>query len=160
MTLVPALPLVGGCQCGGCRYAIARPPLTVYACHCTECQRQSGGAFGMSMPVPRAGLTVTAGTVRTWLRVAASGRVVACAFCPDCGTRLFHLPARNVDVANVKPGTLDDASWLRPVGHLWTRSARSGTHVEPDVLVYDGQPESFAPLYAAWAAWAVLDRGR
>jgi hypothetical protein len=151
-----ALPLAGGCQCGACRYAITAPPLTVYACHCAECRRQSGGLFGMSMPVPRSGLTFTRGAVTTWPRTAASGRVVACAFCPDCGTRLVHLPARNPEIANVKPGTLDDTSWVRPVGHLWVRSAPPSTVVPSGVLAFDEQPDDFAPLHAAWAALGIL----
>ena len=39
-----ALPLVGGCQCGGLRYAISQPPMMVYNCHCTNCQAIGGGA--------------------------------------------------------------------------------------------------------------------
>src|SRR5436190_21481677 len=99
-----SLPLAGGCQCGACRYAITAQPLTVYACHCSECRRQSGGAFGMSMPVPRGGFAFTRGTPRMWRRTAASGRAVEAASCLDCGTRLAHFPARNPAVVNVKPG--------------------------------------------------------
>ena len=43
------LPLSGGCQCGGVRYEIKAKPLTVYVCHCTECQRQSGSAFAQQL---------------------------------------------------------------------------------------------------------------
>jgi len=43
-------PYTGGCQCGQIRYEIRAEPLTLYACHCKECQTS---AFGMSMPVPR-----------------------------------------------------------------------------------------------------------
>ena len=39
------LPLTGGCQCKGVRYQITAEPLTVYVCHCTECQCQSASAF-------------------------------------------------------------------------------------------------------------------
>ena len=38
----------GGCQCGAVRYEVTGPPIKLYVCHCTECQRQSGSAFGMS----------------------------------------------------------------------------------------------------------------
>ena len=152
MSQVVPLPLAGGCQCGACRYAISAPPLTLYACHCTECQRQSGSAFGMSMPVPRAGFAITRGTPATWRRVAASGRAVDCAACPTCGTRLAHFPTRNDAVVNVKAGTLDDTTWLRPVGHLWTRSAQSWVTIPIDVLAYAGQPSDFDALYAAWGA--------
>jgi hypothetical protein len=36
------LPLTGQCQCGQVRYEIRAEPVAVWACHCTECQRQSG----------------------------------------------------------------------------------------------------------------------
>ncbi len=152
MSATVPLPLGGGCQCGTCRYVVRELPLTIYACHCTECRRQSGSAFGMSMPVPRSGFTVTAGTPTTWRRTAASGRAVACLFCPRCGTRFAHLPTRNAAVVNVKPGTLDDTRWVRPVGHLWTRSAEAWVTIPPGVLAYEDQPVDFDALYAAWAA--------
>jgi len=41
--------LTGGCQCGAVRYAVAAEPLRLYVCHCRECQKQSGSAFGMSL---------------------------------------------------------------------------------------------------------------
>jgi hypothetical protein len=106
----------------------------------------------MSMPVPRTGFTLTRGDPRRWRRTAESGRSVECASCPDCGIRLFHLPARNHDIVNVKPGTLDDTGWLRSVGHLWTASAQPWIAIPSDVLAYPGQPESFDALYAAWSA--------
>jgi hypothetical protein len=146
------LPLAGGCQCDACRYEVVAPPLTVYVCHCLDCQRQSTSGFGMSMPVPRTGLTQTRGEPRRWRRTAASGRSVVCAYCGDCGTRLFHAPERNDAIVNVKPGTLDDTSWLRPVGHLWTKRAQPWIVIPTDVLSYPSQPESFDALFAAWTA--------
>jgi hypothetical protein len=146
------LPLAGGCQCGACRYEVGARPLTLYVCHCRDCQRQSASGFGMSMPVPRAGFALTRGDPRRWHRTAASGRRMECAYCPECGTRLFHLPARNEAVVNVKPGTLDDTRWLRPVGHLWTDRAQPWIAIPADVLRYPTQPESFDALFAAWSA--------
>jgi len=106
----------------------------------------------MSLAVPRASFELTAGTPTTWLRTAASGNEVACVFCPTCGTRLAHFPSRNAAVVNVKPGTLDDTRWLRPVAHVWRRSAQSWVKLPDDVLAYDGQPDDFAPFLAAWTA--------
>jgi hypothetical protein len=146
------LPLAGGCQCGACRYEVTAKPLAVYVCHCRDCQRQSASAFGMSMPVPRAGFALTRGEPHRWQRTAASGRRVACASCAECGTRLFHLPERNPAAVNVKPGTLDDTTWLRPVAHLWTERAHPWIVIPRDALAYPGQPESFDDVYAAWSA--------
>ena len=86
----PSLPMSGGCVCGRHRYTITVLPLTVYACHCADCQTQSGSAFGMSMPVARSGFRVTgAEDLGTHLRAAASGRTVAGRFCTTCGTLEF-----------------------------------------------------------------------
>lgn len=143
-----ALPLTGGCQCGRHRYSIAVMPLTVYACHCTDCQTQSASAFGMSMPVARESLACDLDALETWARPAASGRIVAARYCGDCGTRLFHEPSRNPAIVNVKPGTLDDTSWVVPVGHLWLGSAQSWFAAPADALCYEAQPEDFDPLFA------------
>ncbi|MFL6835047.1 MAG: GFA family protein, partial [Xanthobacteraceae bacterium] len=70
------LPLSGGCQCGGVRYELSAEPLTVYVCHCTECQRQSGSAFALSLAVARDALAVVKGTPAKWRRVVASDRVI------------------------------------------------------------------------------------
>jgi hypothetical protein len=55
-------PYTGGCQCGSVRYVLTTEPIRLVACHCKECQRQSGSAFGMSTPVAKDSLTVTGPT--------------------------------------------------------------------------------------------------
>jgi hypothetical protein len=137
-----AIAYQGGCQCGNIRYEIRAKPLTLYACHCTECQRQTGSAFGMSMSVPRDAVHLLQGEPKQWSRGSASGRTVICFFCGECGTRLFHQPTRNPHITNIKPGTLDDTSWLRPVGNLWTRNAQPWVHCNAEMLNYEGQPNS------------------
>jgi hypothetical protein len=146
------LPLTGGCQCGGVRYEIKAAPLSLYVCHCTECQRQSGSAFALSLAVPRDAFAVVRGTPVMWRRVLESGRVIWCFFCADCGTRLFHNPERNPQATIVKPGTLDDTAWLEPVGHIWTRSAQRWVPIPPDTVNYEGQPPDLSRLVEAWRA--------
>ena len=46
--------LAGGCQCGAVRYEIRGEPLSLYVCHCRECQKQSASAFGISVIIKRA----------------------------------------------------------------------------------------------------------
>ena len=43
--------LTGGCRCGGIRYEVTGVPQQLVVCHCTDCQRQSGSAFGMTLVV-------------------------------------------------------------------------------------------------------------
>jgi hypothetical protein len=142
-----AAPYTGGCQCGQIRYEIRAEPLTLYVCHCKECQKQSASAFGMSMPVPRAAVVILQGQPKQWQRVGDSGRQVSCFFCGECGTRLFHQPSRNAEITNIKPGTLDDTRWLRPVGHVWTRSSQEWVILNEQMLNYDTQPSDYTQLF-------------
>lgn len=144
------LPLAGGCQCGKIRFEVTGAPLTLYACHCTECQKQSSSAFGMSLPLRKEAVKITEGAPLHWTRVAASGAAVDCSFCGNCGTRLFHGSARNPGVLVVKPGTLDDTSWLEPVGHIWTMSAQPWLRPLLEGVIHEGQPDGLRDLAAAW----------
>lgn len=143
-----SLPMTGGCQCGGLRYVVSALPLVFYHCHCTQCQKQSSSAFGQSLRVAASSFCHE-GSFATFTREAASGRHLIGHFCPSCGGRVWHARAGATDALNVKAGTLDDTSWLRPAGHIWTRSAQASFRPAAGDLVYPEQPEDG---YAALAA--------
>jgi hypothetical protein len=145
---LPPLPWEGDCQCRAVRYVLRAPPLTLYACHCKECQLQSSSAFGLSMRVPAESVTIT-GVTKTTGRADPSSPPVTGVFCPACGTRLMHRRPGS-DTVTIKAGTLDDTRWVVPVGHLWTKSAQASFTPVPGVLVYEGQPENYDALIAAW----------
>ena len=147
------LPLTGGCQCGALRYEIRAEPLSVYVCHCTECQRQSASAFSMSVMVPRSSLVYIQGAPRRWDRVADSGRIIASDMCETCGVRPVNHPLANDKVSILKPGTLDDTSWLHPVGHIWTGSAQPWVPIPDDAVIHEGHPSDVNALIAAWSAY-------
>lgn len=125
----------GGCQCGAVRFRLAAPPERVYCCHCTECRRQSSSAFGLSVIVPPGAVAVTRGTPKEWTRPTASGGALACAFCPDCGARLWH---RAGDCVSVKGGALDDPP--EPTAHIWTASKLPWVAIPDGVDMWAGEP--------------------
>ncbi len=143
-------PYTGGCQCGAVRYEITAKPLTLYACHCTDCQKQSASAFGMTFRIKGESLEITKGTTREWHTVADSGNAKVAHFCGDCGTRLYNAPARHPGALSIKAGTLDDTSWLQPVGSVWTRSAQPWVAVPPSPLNHGTQPDSMQRFVDAW----------
>ena len=132
-------PYTGGCQCGSVRYVLTTEPIRLAACHCKECQRQSGSAFGMSMPVNKDSLTVT-GRTKQFTRIADSGNEVMGVFCPECGVRIYHILKSAQDVLSLKPGTLDDTSWLRSGYFICMRNALDWVPVPNDVETFERQP--------------------
>jgi hypothetical protein len=130
----------GSCQCGSVRYAVNAPLPAAYACHCSECKKQSASAFSMSMPVEWARLSVV-GEVVTHETVAFSGiRKLAC-FCPHCGTRMWHRSERDSDWITLKVGTLECAQSIEPRGHLWVSKKQPWIVLDPAVPAFDTQPE-------------------
>lgn len=147
----------GGCQCGGVRYTVDPAAVrTLYCCHCRECQRQSGSAFGMSLIVDAKGFRITQGRLKRWVRGTDSGGAACCHFCPDCGCRIYHEYCREdgdgADAVSVKPGTLDDTGVLRPAGHIWTSRAQPWFSFGAHELCAAGEPENEAAFEAAYAA--------
>jgi hypothetical protein len=142
----------GGCQCGRIRYRLLSEPLALYVCHCTDCQKQSASAFGMSLMIEASNVDFVQGAdaLQSWDTRGDDGSVKRCYFCPDCGSRLMHGfddPAQRV---SIKAGSLDDTRGLRPAAHIWLKSAQPW--FVPDrqnYLCFDGEPddEAVAEIY-------------
>ncbi len=130
----------GGCQCGELRYEVVGTPRKLVVCHCTDCQRQSGSAFGMTLVVNEADFRLTKGEVKTFASKSAIGRAKLGAFCPQCGTRIYHKPEWRPGAVSVKPGTLDDTSGLRPDMHIWTRSRQPWVTIPDRVETHETNP--------------------
>jgi hypothetical protein len=130
----------GGCQCGAVRYQVEGEPISLALCHCMQCQKQSGSAFGMSFIVPKGAFHLLRGTLKTFSRLADSGRSVHCAFCPECGTRIYHEPRWMEGVFNIKPGTFDDTSFLKPVAQIWTGKRQPWLELPAGLRSFEGQP--------------------
>ena len=147
---LPGFPVEGGCQCGAVRYALLASPHAVYRCHCTDCRRFSGAAFGISMPINRADLRLLKGEPSALDKPADSGRIVKMFYCPSCLTRLWQHPQGADTLAVLRAGTLDDIDWADPVGNIWTRSKVSWVAIDRDEPNFEGQPASRELLYSAW----------
>ena len=78
----------GGCQCGAVSDSAAAQPQG-YACHCLDCQKQSSSAFGISIPMDAADLSVE-GPLECFIKTADSGAQTDCFFCSHCGSRIYH----------------------------------------------------------------------
>ena len=87
-------------------------------------------------------LRITQGEVKTYRRTADSGGVSETGFCPDCGTQIYGRPQSWPDIMTLRPGTLDDRSWIKPDIHFWTKSKQSWVIIPNDVPSLEEQPPS------------------
>ncbi len=131
----------GRCQCGEVRYESADEPLALYVCHCSECRRQSASAFGMSLEVPRAGFRVTLGAPKFWTRGADSGGRVKCAFCQNCGSRLWHESEGASETLTIKAGSLDEPVDVSAAIHIWTSRKLPGVAVPDGARQFPEEPD-------------------
>ncbi|HEV7733899.1 MAG TPA: GFA family protein [Candidatus Binatia bacterium] len=143
-------PYDGGCLCGDVRYRVTGEPLTLYACHCTDCQRRTGTSFALSLMLRRSDLTVLQGTTVPYGATLSDGRRKQGQSCASCGTRLWGEPVAAPHIVVVQPGTLDDTSWLRPIAHIWMRSAQPWIVIPDGVATFDAQPPDLKELVALW----------
>ncbi|WFU44462.1 GFA family protein [Bradyrhizobium sp. CB82] len=123
----------GGCACGAIRFRITAPLMGVGVCHCTDCQKASGGGPNYVALAPITALEVTKGDAKLYSSKGGSGEDVGRGFCPDCGTSLWGLSPK-VTFATIKLGALDHNSDLTPDLHLYTSSA------QPWHLMHEGLP--------------------
>jgi hypothetical protein len=129
----------GGCACGAIRFKIIAPFMGVGACHCTDCQKASGGGPNYVGLTPRDALVVTKGEAKLFRSKGDNGADVARAFCAHCGTPLWSIPSHQ-PFTPVKLGALDDRSDLSPGMHIFVASAPSWHAIESGVPVFQKMP--------------------
>ena len=130
----------GGCLCGAVRYEVRGEPVTLAACHCRECQRQSGSAFGMSLIVHRQDFVLLQGELASFTRKTRSGGSTEGRFCTACGVRILHAPSLMPKTFNVRAGTLDETGDLEPKLHVWTSSKQPWTRIPDGVPQFPENP--------------------
>lgn len=136
--------LEGACACGHVRFRLVGAPIVTHACHCTQCQRETGSAFAVNLMIEAARLAVTEG--------APEPTVDGVAACPKCGTRLWAYHRMFGERAVfVKSGVLADPP--APQAHCFTATKR------PWVVLPAGAP-AYAENYDFEAVMSAESRER
>ena len=107
----------GGCRCEEVRYRLLNPPLFVHACHCLDCQRASGSAFGITVIVLETDLTCNKGEFVSKLG-AAHRTTFVCQLCEDT---IYSTATHHPGTALLRSQTLDDPRILEINAHIWIK---------------------------------------
>jgi hypothetical protein len=127
----------GGCLCGAVRYRVTAEPVRASICHCRNCQRRTGSAFGIGAYFRQADVEFQDSMKSFEYRSDESGRWLRTEFCPNCGTTLSWTAEVLVGLRAIAGGSFDDPNWLQIDRHGWTRSKQKWFVCPPQVLVFE-----------------------
>jgi hypothetical protein len=146
--------LEGGCACGAVRYRLTHSPMIVHACHCRDCQKQTGSAFVLNLWIERKFVEVSGeAPVAFSVPPGSSGKPHDVLRCAKCGTALWSkYHAAPGDTVLLRAGTLDDSAAITPDVHIFTRSKLPWVELPKDARTFEAyyktsevwSPESLA----------------
>jgi hypothetical protein len=128
---------------------ISAAPLVAMACHCTGCQKLTGGAYSLTLMIPPGGFEVVEGEVVLGALHRAESQHY---YCSHCKSWLYTKAAMLQGATNFRPTMLEDASWVAPYVDMMvaeklpgvaTGAARAYPNWPP--------PEDFGALMEAYA---------
>ena len=99
-------------MCGAVRYEVDAPLEVAYYCHCTRCQRRTGGSASVSARVEPGSFRIGRGG--ELVGVFRPDKGFAKAFCSACGSGLYSQSPDDPGIVSVRMGTFDTDPGVRP----------------------------------------------
>jgi len=125
----------GSCTCGEVRYRLTDTPMFVHACHCTWCQRETGGPHAVNAMIETRRIELSHGQPVEVLTPSASGKGQVILRCPACHVAVWsHYAGLGRLMAFVRVGTLNDPSACPPDIHIFTATK------QPWYVIPEGVP--------------------
>lgn len=123
---------IARCCCGGLSAETDGGPAAVVVCHCRDCQRRTGSAFGAVALFPAESVRI-AGATETYERLSDAGRKIAFRFCPRCGTTLWWEGERHPGKIAIAVGTFADPDFATPSRSVFNRSRLGWVELPQDI---------------------------
>jgi hypothetical protein len=148
--VMEAISVRGRCRCEHVKFVLREEPIAFYLCHCTDCQAESGSAFGQSMLVRKEAIGDVTGPLDERISEQSDGRRAHVTFCADCMTMIWGWSEDIPQLRGLNAGGLDASGGLEPYGNMWTRSARRWVKFAEGPC-FEQQPEDVLAMIHAWA---------
>jgi hypothetical protein len=132
----------GRCHCGAIAYSGEADPAEVSICYCADCQRLTGSAFRVSVPVRAESFVVSAGRPKTYVKIAESGARRLQAFCGDCGAPVYSAAEKNPTHYNLRVGALAQSGELPPRLQIWARSKPAWVEPIAGIPSFEKEPKA------------------
>jgi hypothetical protein len=120
---------VAMCSCGQLSVECIGEPTSVSLCHCLQCQRRTGSAFGVAAFFKRECIEVE-GRTNSFGRRSEAGAELMFYFCEICGSTVYWEPRRKPELIAVATGCFADPSFPAPSKSVF------GEHQHPWVSIH------------------------
>jgi len=110
---MPEPSISGGCLCGGVRFELTRPAEAAGYCHCTRCQKRTGGGSSAQARIDGTTFRLLQGAelVQAWQH--PDGGFEKC-FCRECGSHLFSRNPDDPSQMSIRMAAFDGDPGVRP----------------------------------------------
>lgn len=125
----------GHCLCGDVRFEVDADPMLMGTCHCTRCQRRSGGAGMTAIGYPLGSLTYLQGEDLISVYEIEPGSTRR--FCSRCGT---PLPGTAEKFHIVQVGLLEEDPGMRPQFHMMVDFKATWDEIHDDLPQFGEYP--------------------
>ncbi len=143
----------GGCLCGAVRFRVTAKPFAACYCHCTMCQRTTGGPFTAGATVPIEGFAFTKGEPKAYESSPGFLRLS----CGECGSALGAQSKDNPKLVHFHLGCLDDPNAIRPEFHMFTSTQVAWCEMADGLPRHaEGEPE-LEKLWVELDGWTAVD---
>lgn len=130
--------LTGSCLCGGLRFEATGEPLFQGFCQCLDCRKVGCGHYA-AIGMPEHAVRIS-GESRSFGKKADSGHMIYRNFCPACGGVVFDKGEGMPGIVVINGALLDDPELFKPQSVIYTRSALSWDHVDPNLPRFAALP--------------------
>ena len=142
--------LTGGCLCGAVRFRVTVKPLLASYCHCTMCQKESGGPFAVFATVPFEGFSFTKGEPAAYEASPGNLRL----FCGACGSSVGARVAEDPKLIAINLGCLDDPNLIKPELHAFTSTQVSWCEMGDGLPRHAERAPELAKLWVEMEGWS------
>lgn len=104
---------LASCSCGKLTARVRGEPVRISICHCLECQKRTGSAFGVQARFPADSVTIE-GASTEHARTGDGGTTARFHFCPACGSTVFYLMDAVPDFIAIPVGAFADPEFPPP----------------------------------------------
>ena len=132
----------GTCLCGQIKFEAIIDPETATICHCTDCQINSGTAFGYVVGAINDSFNLLKGELSFYIKLADSGAKRELAFCGKCGTRIYAKPeSGKPGFFGLRVGTIRQRKSLQPKRQAWKKSCLDWVECIETDQTFETQPK-------------------